>query len=57
VETQFGYHIIVIENKMPLYKIANLAKDIKASKETENKVIQKQIHLFNLFKGKASMIY
>ena len=38
VETQFGYHIIVNENKIPVYKIANLAKDIKASKETENKV-------------------
>lgn len=38
VETQFGYHVIVNENKIPIYKIANLAKDIKASKETENKV-------------------
>ena len=38
VETDFGYHIIVNENKMPVYKIANLAKDIRASKETENKV-------------------
>lgn len=38
VETTFGYHIIVNENKMPVYKIANLAKDIKTSKETENKV-------------------
>lgn len=38
VETTFGYHIIVNENKIPVYKIANLAKDIKASKETENKV-------------------
>lgn len=38
VESPFGYHIIVNENKMPVYKIANLAKEIQPSKQTENKI-------------------
>ena len=53
VETQFGYHVIVIENKMPVYKIANLAKDIKASKETENKVYTEANTFIQSVQGKS----
>lgn len=53
VETQFGYHIIVNENKIPVYKIANLAKDIKASKETENKVYTEANTFIQSIQGKS----
>lgn len=53
VETQFGYHIIVNENKLPIYKIANLAKDIKASKETENKVYTEANTFIQSVQGKS----
>ena len=53
VETQFGYHIIVNENKLPIYKIANLAKDIKASKETENKVYTEANTFIQSIQGKS----
>ena len=57
VETQFGYHVIVIENKMPVYKIANLAKDIKASKETENKVYTEANTFIQSVQGKSLTIF
>lgn len=53
VETDFGYHIIMNENKMPVYKIANLAKDIKASKETENKVYTEANTFIQSIQGKS----
>ena len=53
VETDFGYHIIVNENKMPVYKIANLAKDIRASKETENKVYTEANTFIQSVQGKS----
>lgn len=53
VETQFGYHIIVNENKIPIYKIANLAKDVKASKETENKVYTEANTFIQSIQGKS----
>lgn len=53
VETTFGYHIIVNENKMPVYKIANLAKDVKASKETENKVYAEANTFIQSVQGKG----
>ena len=53
VETQFGYHIIVNENKIPVYKIANLAKDIKASKETANKVYAEANTFIQSVQGKS----
>lgn len=53
VETDFGYHIIANENKMPVYKIANLAKDIKASKETENKVYTEANTFIQSIQGKS----
>lgn len=53
VETDFGYHIIVNENKMPVYKIANLAKDIKASKDTENKIYTEANTFIQSVQGKS----
>lgn len=53
VETPFGYHIIVNENKMPVYKIANLAKDIRASKETQNKVYTQANTFIQQIQGKS----
>lgn len=53
VETDFGYHIIANENKMPVYKIANLAKDVKASKETENKVYTEANTFIQSIQGKS----
>ena len=53
VETQFGYHIIVNENKIPVYKIANLAKDVRASKETENKVYSSANTFIQSIQGKG----
>ncbi len=53
VETQFGYHVMVNENKMPVYKIANLAKDIRASKETQNKVYAQANTFIQQIQGKS----
>jgi peptidyl-prolyl cis-trans isomerase D len=38
---------------MPVYKIANLAKDIKASKETENKVYTEANTFIQSVQGKS----
>jgi peptidyl-prolyl cis-trans isomerase D len=41
-ETSFGYHIINVEDKKSgsmTYKIAHLAKNVKASDKTENQVL------------------
>ncbi|MEJ8583020.1 SurA N-terminal domain-containing protein [Riemerella anatipestifer] len=53
VETQFGYHVMVNENKIPVYKIANLAKDIRASKETQNKVYAQANTFIQQIQGKS----
>ncbi|WP_018674795.1 SurA N-terminal domain-containing protein [Riemerella columbina] len=53
VETPFGYHVIVNENKMPVYKIANLAKDIRASKETQSKVYTQANTFIQNVQGKS----
>ena len=63
-ETAFGYHIINVEDKKSgamTYKIAHLAKNIKASDKTENQVLtqatrfiqQSQEKSFNQFKSLA----
>lgn len=53
VETPFGYHIIVNENKMPVYTIANLAKDIRASKETQSRVYTQANTFIQKVQGKS----
>lgn len=53
VETQFGYHIIVNQNKMPVYKIANLAKDITASKNTQDKIYADANKFIQSVQGKS----
>jgi peptidyl-prolyl cis-trans isomerase D len=56
VETQFGYHIINIEDKKAgamTYKVANLAKTIKASDKTENEVYTKATKFIQQVQGKS----
>lgn len=56
VETQFGYHIINIEDKKSgamTYKVANLVKAIKASDKTENEVYTKATRFIQQVQGKS----
>lgn len=56
VETQFGYHIINILDKKAgalTYKIAHLAKGIKASDKTENQVLTKATRFITQVQGKS----
>lgn len=56
VETQFGYHIINIQDKKSGsmgYKVANLVKQIKASDKTENDVYTKATKFIQQIQGKS----
>lgn len=56
VETQFGYHIINIEDKKSgamTYKVANLVKTIKPSDATENEVYTKATRFIQQVQGKS----
>ncbi|QBO57589.1 SurA N-terminal domain-containing protein [Chryseobacterium salivictor] len=56
VETQYGYHIINIEDKKSgamTYKVANLVKAIKASDKTENEVYTKATKFIQQVQGKS----
>lgn len=56
VETQFGYHIINIQDKKSGamgYKVANLVKAIKASDKTENEVYTKATKFIQQVQGKS----
>lgn len=56
VETQFGYHIINIEDKKSGsmgYKVANLVKAIKPSDKTENDVYTKATKFIQQVQGKS----
>jgi len=56
VETQFGYHIINIEDKKSgsmTYKVANLVKTIKPSEKTENEVYTKATKFIQQVQGKS----
>lgn len=56
VETQFGYHIINIEDKKAgtmAYKVANLVKTIKASDKTETEVYTKATKFIQQVQGKS----
>lgn len=56
VETQFGYHIINIEDKKSgamTYKVANLVKAIKPSDKTENEVYTKATRFIQQVQGKS----
>ncbi|MFB9121639.1 peptidylprolyl isomerase [Bergeyella porcorum] len=56
VETQFGYHIINIEDKKAGamgYKVAHLAKAIKASDATENEVDKNARRFIQQVQGKS----
>lgn len=56
VETQFGYHIINIEDKKSgsmTYKVANLVKAIKPSDKTENEVYTKATKFIQQIQGKS----
>ncbi len=56
VETQFGYHIINIEDKKSgamTYKVANLVKVIKPSDATENQVYSKATKFIQQVQGKS----
>ena len=56
VETQFGYHIINIEDKKSgamTYKVANLAKAVKPSDKTENEVYTKATKFIQQVQGKS----
>ena len=55
-ETSFGYHIIDIEDKKSgamSYKIAHLAKNIKASDKTENQVLTHATRFIQQVEGKS----
>lgn len=55
-ETAFGYHIINIEDKKSgamTYKIAHLAKNIKASDKTENQVLTQATRFIQQTQGKS----
>ena len=56
VETQFGYHIINIQDKKSgtlTYKIANLVKAVKASEATENLVDKNSRRFIQQVQGKS----
>lgn len=56
VETQFGYHIINIEDKKSGsmgYKVANLVKEIKASDATETETDRKAKKFIQQIQGKS----
>ena len=56
VETDYGYHIINIEDKKSgamTYKVANLVKTIKASDKTENEVYTKATKFIQQVQGKS----
>ena len=56
VETQFGYHIINIEDKKSgamTYKVANLVKAIKPSDKTENEIYTKATKFIQQVQGKS----
>ncbi|SEM76301.1 SurA N-terminal domain-containing protein [Chryseobacterium taichungense] len=56
VETQFGYHIINIEDKKPgamSYKVANLVKVVKPSDATEAEVNKKASRFIQQVQGKS----
>ena len=56
VETQFGYHIINIEDKKPgamSYKVANLVKAVKPSDATEAEVNKKASRFIQQVQGKS----
>ncbi len=56
VETQFGYHIINIQDKKTGamgYKVANLVKAIKPSEETENEVDKNARRFIQQVQGKS----
>ncbi|MEJ1223266.1 peptidylprolyl isomerase [Sediminicola sp. 1XM1-17] len=38
VETEFGYHIVKVDDKQDIYRIATLARQIEPSEETMNKL-------------------
>jgi len=55
-ETAFGYHIINVEDKKSgamTYKIAHLAKNIKASDKTENQVLTQATRFIQQTEGKS----
>lgn len=55
-ETSFGYHIINVEDKKSgsmAYKIAHLAKNIKASDKTENQVLTQATRFIQQTEGKS----
>lgn len=55
-ETQFGYHIIKIDDKKAgsmAYKVAHLAKSIKASDKTESDVHNKATRFIQQIQGKS----
>ena len=55
-ETAFGYHIINVEDKKSgamAYKIAHLAKNIKASDKTENQVLTQATRFIQQSQGKS----
>ncbi|WP_294292336.1 peptidylprolyl isomerase [uncultured Chryseobacterium sp.] len=56
VETQFGYHIINVEDKKPgamAYKVANLVKAVKPSDATEAEVNKKASRFVQQVQGKS----
>lgn len=56
VETQFGYHVINIEDKKSgamTYKVANLVKAVKPSDKTENEVFTKATKFIQQVQGKS----
>lgn len=55
-ETPFGYHIINVEDKKSgsmTYKIAHLAKNVKASDKTENQVLTQATRFIQQTEGKS----
>ncbi|MCG2793779.1 MAG: SurA N-terminal domain-containing protein [Weeksellaceae bacterium] len=54
-ETSFGYHIIKVDERPESlkYKIAHLAKNIKASDKTENQVLTQATRLIQQTQGKS----
>ncbi|MFW2134817.1 SurA N-terminal domain-containing protein [Chryseobacterium sp. TY4] len=55
-ETQFGYHIIKVDDKKSgamAYKVAHLAKAIKASDKTESEVHNKATRFIQQIQGKS----
>ena len=56
VETQYGYHVINIEDKKSgamTYKVANLVKTIKPSDKTENEIYTKATKFIQQVQGKS----